>query len=128
MEILRKSCGEVNWPVSWIQGDKCSGDHLTATQAYAISGKCYKPVEYNGQIIGAVYEDDDARYCLLGDLRPDDISVSDVAQTRAVFEKMEAVLETVGMDFSNVVRTWLYLNDLLSWYDELNAVRTKFFD
>jgi enamine deaminase RidA (YjgF/YER057c/UK114 family) len=128
MEILKKTCGEVKWPVSWIQGDECSGEHLTATQVYAISGSCYKPVEYKGQTVGALYEDDDARYCLLGDLRPDNTSLSNGDQTRAVFEKMEAVLETVGMDFSHVVRTWLYLNDLLSWYDELNAVRTTFFN
>jgi enamine deaminase RidA (YjgF/YER057c/UK114 family) len=31
------------------------------------------------------------------------------------------------MRFSNVVRTWLYLDDLLSWYDDFNAVRTRFF-
>lgn len=128
MEILKKTCGEIKWPVSWIQGDACSGEHLTATQAYAISGTCYKPVVYKGQTVGALYEDDDARYCLLGDLRPDDTTLSNGDQTRAVFEKMEAVLETVGMDFSRVVRTWLYLNDLLSWYDELNAVRTAFFN
>ncbi len=128
MEILQKICGQVKWPVSWIQGDKCSGEHLTATQAYAISGQCYEPVVYKGQTVGALYEDDDARYCLLGDLRPDDTTLTNGAQARVVFEKMEDVLATVGMDFSHVVRTWLYLNDLLSWYDELNAVRTKFFD
>jgi len=128
MEILRKSCGEVKWPVSWIEGDTCSGEHLSATQAHAISGSCYKPVVYKGQTVGAVYEDDDARYCLLGDLRPDDTTLSNGAQTREVFEKMEDVLAGVGMDFSHVVRTWLYLNELLSWYEELNEVRTKFFD
>ena len=127
MEILQKTCGEIKWPVSWIQGDACSGEHLTATQAYAVSGSCHRPVVYKGQTVGALYEDDDARYCLLGDLQPDEITLSNGVQTRAVFEKMEAVLESVGMDFSHVVRTWLYLNDLLSWYDELNAVRTQFF-
>jgi enamine deaminase RidA (YjgF/YER057c/UK114 family) len=128
MEILRKSCGEVKWPVSWIEGDTYSGEHLITTQAYAISGSCYRPVVYKGQTVGAVYEDDDARYCLLGDLRPNDTTLSNGAQTREVFEKMEDVLAGVGMDFSHVVRTWLYLNDLLSWYEELNEVRTKFFD
>jgi len=128
MKILQKACGEIKWPVLWIEGDGCSGEHLSATQAYAISESCYKPVVYKGKTVGAVYEDDDARYCLLGDLRPNDTTLSNGAQTREVFEKMEDVLATVGMDFSHVVRTWLYLNDLLSWYGELNEVRTKFFD
>jgi len=32
------------------------------------------------------------------------------------------------MDFSNVIRTWLYLDQLLKWYDDFNEVRTDFFD
>jgi enamine deaminase RidA (YjgF/YER057c/UK114 family) len=36
-------------------------------------------------------------------------------------------LKTVGMDFSNVIRMWNYLDELLSWYDEFNAVRNAFF-
>jgi enamine deaminase RidA (YjgF/YER057c/UK114 family) len=31
------------------------------------------------------------------------------------------------MDFSNVIRTWFYLDDLLAWYDEFNVARTGFF-
>ena len=40
---------------------------------------------------------------------------------------MEQVLLSAGMDFRNVVRTWLFLDGLLDWYDEFNAVRTQFF-
>jgi enamine deaminase RidA (YjgF/YER057c/UK114 family) len=32
------------------------------------------------------------------------------------------------MDFKNVIRTWLYVDDILSWYDGLNTVRTNFFN
>jgi len=31
------------------------------------------------------------------------------------------------MDFSHVARTWLYLDNLLDWYDDFNVVRTSFF-
>jgi enamine deaminase RidA (YjgF/YER057c/UK114 family) len=31
------------------------------------------------------------------------------------------------MDFSHVVRTWLYLDRILEWYDDFNAVRTRFY-
>jgi enamine deaminase RidA (YjgF/YER057c/UK114 family) len=128
MKAIEKACGEINWPITWLQGDGCTGEDLTATQAYAISGNCYKPLVFDGKVVGAVYEDDDAKYCLIGDLLPDDITVSREEQTRNVFEKMDAVLKTVGMDFSNVVRTWMYLKELLKWYDEFNVVRTQFFE
>jgi enamine deaminase RidA (YjgF/YER057c/UK114 family) len=31
------------------------------------------------------------------------------------------------MDFSNVIRTWFYNQDITSWYKEFNLVRNKFF-
>ena len=40
---------------------------------------------------------------------------------------MEKALSLVDMDFSNIIRTWIYLDKLLDWYDEFNIVRTKFF-
>ena len=127
MKAIEETCGPISWPVTWIQGDGASGDLLTGTQAYAITGNNVELVLDNGKITGAVYEDDDATYCLLGDLRPDDSSASRGVQTRETFEKMEAVLGKVGMDFSHVVRTWMYLDQLLEWYDEFNEVRTQFF-
>lgn len=124
---IKKSCGPINWPVTWIEGDECSGEDLTATQAYAITGDCYKPLVYNGKAVGAIYEDDDALYCRIGDLKPDNIEATKKIQAREVFDKMEDILKTVGMDFTNVVRTWMYLNDLLTWYDDFNEVRNTFF-
>ena len=137
IDALESACGKVEWPVTWIEGRGRITKNLTGTQAYAISGVCVEPVRLDGQIIGGMFEDDDAKYCLLGDLRPTDPAFflseerrrgSRAKQARATFEKMEAALHLVGMDFSNVVRTWLYINEILSWYDEFNVVRTEFFN
>jgi enamine deaminase RidA (YjgF/YER057c/UK114 family) len=49
------------------------------------------------------------------------------AQARAVFEKAEAALRKAGGDMFSVVRTWLWLGDILSWYGEFNRVRSGFF-
>ena len=40
---------------------------------------------------------------------------------------MEAALRLAGMDFSHVVRTWLFLDEILAWYRELNQARDAFF-
>ena len=45
---------------------------------------------------------------------PNNATASNVAQSQAVLEKLEEILASVDMDFSNVVRTWMYINDLLS--------------
>ncbi|OVE73904.1 hypothetical protein BVX94_02415 [bacterium B17] len=128
VDAIRQACGDIQWPITWIQGLGASGKLLTGTQVYAISGNETSMIRMEGEVIGSVYEDDDAKYCLLGDLRPSDTSLSREDQTRMTFEKMERALALVGMDFSNVLRTWLYIDDILDWYDELNDVRTKFFD
>ena len=128
MEALARTCGKVNWPVTWIEGVGPARKSLTGTQVYAISGISVQPVRLAGHIVGGVFEDDDAVYCLLGDLRPTDISCSREDQTRATLESIEATLATIGMDFSNVVRTWFYIDEILSWYTQFNTVRDKFFE
>lgn len=127
IKAIEMACGDITWPITWIQGDGCTGEDLTATQAYTITGDCHKPIIYNGKVAGTLYEDEYAQYCIIGDLLPDDLSASREEQTREVFEKMEAVLKSVGMNFLNIVRTWMYLDELLKWYDEFNTVRTQFF-
>jgi enamine deaminase RidA (YjgF/YER057c/UK114 family) len=44
-----------------------------------------------------------------------------------MMEKGESVLRKFGVDFLSVPRTWMWLKDILSWYDEFNHVRTSFF-
>jgi enamine deaminase RidA (YjgF/YER057c/UK114 family) len=44
-----------------------------------------------------------------------------------MMEKADAALKQFGADFLSVPRTWMWLKDILSWYDDFNHVRTKFF-
>jgi enamine deaminase RidA (YjgF/YER057c/UK114 family) len=118
----------VNWPVTWIQGDPCDGSRMAGTQVCAVSGLKVEPLELNGELVGTVYDDDLARYCLLGDIRPASTTASQADQARAVFDKMQAALAHTGMSFRNVVRTWMYLADLLNWYGAFNTARTRFFN
>jgi enamine deaminase RidA (YjgF/YER057c/UK114 family) len=118
----------VQWPITWVIGDACSGEHLGGSQWITVSGTSVDTVKLDGQTVGRVYEDDDARYCYLGGLLPADITRPRPQQTRSCFERMEQALKLAGMDFSHVARTWLYLDRLLQWYDEFNAVRNAFFE
>ncbi len=49
------------------------------------------------------------------------------AQAQAMMGRAEAALKKFGADFLSVPRTWMWLKDILSWYDDFNHVRTKFF-
>lgn len=48
-------------------------------------------------------------------------------QARAMMQKAEAALRKLGTNFLSVPRTWMWLKNILSWYDEFNQVRTGFF-
>jgi enamine deaminase RidA (YjgF/YER057c/UK114 family) len=101
---------------------------VTAPPPYVAAGTPLRPILLDGRVVGACYADAYAEYALLGELLPRAMSASREVQARTVFEQCEAALQTVGMDFSHVMRTWLYLDGLLDWYNEFNNVRTRFFE
>lgn len=127
VESIEREMGPVNWPVTWIEGEGASEPFLTGTQIHAVSGAKVRTIRRGDTVIGNRFEDSDAEYCILGDLRPDP-SLSREEQTRRTFTIIEEALDVCGMDFSNVVRTWFYLEDINGWYDVFNRVRTAFFN
>jgi enamine deaminase RidA (YjgF/YER057c/UK114 family) len=124
---LGAAAGRCDWPVTWIDSGHRKGSHLAGTQFYAVIGADVELIEDGGRVVAGVFEDSDARYCHIGDMRADDISETRPDQTKRTFDLMEKVLGRAGMDFSNVIRTWIYLDDLLDWYGPFNEVRTNFF-
>ncbi len=48
-------------------------------------------------------------------------------QTQLMLEKAEAVLKQAGTDMHSVPRTWMWLGDILSWYNKFNKTRNRFF-
>ena len=86
-----------------------------------------KLIRRNGCTVGVAYQDEYWDYCLLTGVLPPDITASREAQTLAVFEGIEDALSEVGMTFANVARTWLYMDNILDWYDEFNRARDSFF-
>ncbi|WP_306589510.1 RidA family protein [Geothrix sp. 21YS21S-4] len=120
--------GGVEWPMFWLQGDVCPGVHVAGVQSFAMEGRPVRRVMLSNRVVGSFWSDEDADYCLLAGLLPADPTADRSAQTLSSFEQMEAGLKEVGMDFSHVVRTWFYLDELLDWYDEFNVARTAFFE
>jgi enamine deaminase RidA (YjgF/YER057c/UK114 family) len=116
------------WPVVWLQGDACTDGNFYSIQAVALSGIIPLPVHFRGREIGSIYEDNCARYCRLSGLLPADLTASRGGQARSVFEAAAAILAQNGFRFTDTVRTWIYLDHLLEWYDDFNAVRTAFFN
>ena len=48
-------------------------------------------------------------------------------QARAMFEQAHALLQSQGVSFLAVPRTWIWLHDINAWYDRFNLARNTFF-
>jgi len=63
-------------------------------------------------------------------IKPDtgEMNNSDIqAETHQVMHNLKAVLQEAGMDFSNVVKTTIFLSDM-ALFSEVNEIYGKYFD
>jgi enamine deaminase RidA (YjgF/YER057c/UK114 family) len=94
-------------------------------QAFAFDADRVNPITLNGQVVGSVFEEGAMRHCLLGGLGPGPSSASRPDQFRQTLGNLEAALDQAGFSLGDVVRTWFYLDELLSWYSAFNQARTQ---
>lgn len=126
LEKMKKMNGRVNWPVMGLEHDNGKKFPLSGMQVFAVSGTALKELKQNGLVAGYAYGNADFDCAVMANVEPDDRALSLKEQTFCVYDRAVALLKEAGMDFSNVARTWFYLDKLLDWYKEFNEARTSF--
>jgi enamine deaminase RidA (YjgF/YER057c/UK114 family) len=114
-------------PPSLLVVEEGAGGPFAGAQIHAVvTDAPTKPVEHGGRALGRLL-DLPERSCLalLGVSAPGE--PDNAAQARGMFEIAEAALSAHEIDFFSVPRTWMWLGDILSWYDDFNAVRNDYF-
>jgi enamine deaminase RidA (YjgF/YER057c/UK114 family) len=124
---LRRALKDPALPVTWVEGAACDGSLIAGLQLHAIAGAPVRSLTDGGLVLGRVWRDTVATHCVLGGLEPPQTKASRPEQARAVLEGFQASLALAGMGMKDVARTWLFLDDLLSWYGDFNRVRSDFF-
>lgn len=113
-------------PPSLLNACGCTGDAITGAQVHAVVGSAPQPIELDGVPCGRVVQSDGSTFlAALGLSCPQAGSPAD--QARAMLEKAEEVMKLAGGGLKSIVRTWMWLGDILAWYDDFNRVRTEFF-
>ncbi|MCB9766939.1 MAG: hypothetical protein H6752_01995 [Candidatus Omnitrophica bacterium] len=115
------------WPLTWVIEDQPSKPSLTQSYVWAVAGIEAQPISIDNRVVGIRFEDDSFRYVRLGGLLPEDPEASLADQSRQMFRQMILGLGQGDMGFNDVVRTWFFNRDILSWYSEFNQVRNDFF-
>ncbi len=125
LQEFARAVDGVGLPIGWVEN--AQAHNLLGVYIWLIAGTPVARIESNGKVLGSVFEDDCARYCRLVGLLPARAEQLRPDQAQAVLREMDSALQNKGFDFSNVFRTWFYNDDILAWYGDFNAVRTRFF-
>jgi enamine deaminase RidA (YjgF/YER057c/UK114 family) len=124
-QALEAALGGNEWPVTWLTD--CGTPDQAGVHVWAAVGVDPQVLKLDWRVLGVFYEDEYARYCRLGGVTPLALSASREDQAREVFRTLDQLLDSVGMEFSNVIRTWFYNHHILDWYAGFNRVRDAFF-
>ena len=115
-------------PRMFVESTSAVEGEIESAQSFISVGNPVESIYSKGVNVGSKWEDEYATYCLLSGITSADPAACRETQTKQVFSSIEAVLQTAGMEFNNVVRTWYYLDQLLDWYTDFNTVRNAFFE
>ena len=104
---------------------------IAGVQVHAVrSDTRPEEIVLDGTLCGRILRVPGRNYLTLSDIRADQstqTSGDPAEQAKVMMEKAESILKQFGADFLSVPRTWMWLSDILSWYDDFNQVRNKFF-
>ncbi len=126
IKSLEQKPDGTGFPISWIEGDNCTGSFINGVYIFAISGIDVRRLLNGDKVVGSFYSTDSAGYCFLGGLYSD-LMLSPFLQTQSILNAAGNILEQAGMNFSDTIRTWYYLDDITCWYDDFNKARDSFF-
>lgn len=114
-----------NFPVTWVEGENCSDSFMNGIQLWAVDA----PVKYLStgfHAIGSLFEDEHANYLFVGDCLSSSAKGT-ASGYSSLLSSLDQFLKKQDFSFGHVVRTWYYLDDILSWYDEFNQIRSDYF-
>jgi enamine deaminase RidA (YjgF/YER057c/UK114 family) len=123
---------------TFVQGGPCAADGgLAGVQIKAVmpteagDPPAVEDLMWQGRACGRTVSRGGADFLYIGDVGAHVVAEADglnrADQSRVVFEAAGEMLAAHGLSFTDVVRTWVYLDDILSWYDDFNKMRNSLF-
>ncbi len=130
-EFLRHNI-ETNTPITYIEGESCTENKFAGVQIRALiptEETGIKTILDQGIPKGRVWNLNGSKFLMLHNVDGKKFGEKFVAdrksRTRAMFEQAKRLLETEGAAYSDVVRTWIYISDILDWYGDFNIARNS---
>jgi enamine deaminase RidA (YjgF/YER057c/UK114 family) len=116
-------------PPTHIEGAPCIGNGVAGIHviaAHPSTADFVETIDWRGAPCGRRIVGDDASYLALSDLArllPAEARIEPADEAREALLLAEEVLREHQWSFTDVHRTWFFLDDILSWYDDFNRAR-----
>lgn len=129
-KIVRACFGEAMPVTTFVVQPPCCGAAL-GIELWALGGTGVK-IERPGSEVLTV-ESDGIRWIYCGGIRGEDAADNPYDESATAFQRMQRQLAAAGVGFDQVVRTWIYINQITAGedgrqrYQELNRARTDFY-
>lgn len=107
--------------------DEASRPILGGAHITAVSGYSPKFSKTGKGVSAAMYSDGIFDYCRTFGVVSDVDNNTPYEHTLDNLEQIESALNLFDFAYTDIVRTWFYNDDILSWYDDFNKARTKFY-
>ncbi|MGA2092514.1 MAG: Rid family hydrolase [Sedimentisphaerales bacterium] len=128
LSARRKAYGRIDDGVSpsMLTCEESRRGVVVGVQVHSIAGS-NKPevIKVDNQPCGRVVKSEGLAYLTLSGISGGSGELDE--QADAMLKKAESALKQFGGDFKCVPRTWMWLGDILSWYDQFNKVRNRLF-
>ena len=112
----------------WLSAGPLSAGAVGGIQIHALRGPTeYRPLTHGDDVLGVTFRQNGHRWALTSGLVVPECGGDGPEQSVAAFEEGERLLSQAGMDMHAVARTWLFMDDILSWYGRFNQVRNRLF-
>jgi enamine deaminase RidA (YjgF/YER057c/UK114 family) len=129
---LGKHHHQCNTPVTFVEGESCVENAIAGIQIRALhpaSGTAIRTISEDGIPKGRAWNINGSTFYMLQSIdggNTNGVGHSNKnAQSEAMFHQAERLLRAQGSAFQDVVRTWIYISDILDWYDDFNTVRNQ---
>jgi enamine deaminase RidA (YjgF/YER057c/UK114 family) len=123
--------GQKDLPYTFIQGRPAVGEGLAGIQIRGfrptLKGDGIWPVQHDGAPVGRKWRRNGVDFFMLQNIFGDTGIRDRYHQSCDMYDRAQAVLLEQGVSFKNVLRTWIYLSNILDWYSEFNRARNTRF-
>jgi enamine deaminase RidA (YjgF/YER057c/UK114 family) len=124
--VVRDDPGRGLWAPTFLEGAPCAGEGLAGVHVYAVAGPSCRPVCHAGRCFGATFEHRGTHHVHLSGIEGPAAAGGRREAAAAMFARADETLRGLGGSYADVVRTWVYLADILDWYDQFNEARSAF--